>query len=117
MNWFVKITVVLKVAPPENELGREALDLITYAPLEEVVYFHAQTIPIVLEDVHARLPNLRALSFSVVSSPAAFPGLRLIEDGKIFPSPEHVLLSHVTMDRDDWSPLAIFLAHCMSSGN
>ena len=117
MNSFVKIAIFLKVEPPERELGRAALDLITYAPLEEVVYFHAQTIPIVLEDVHARLPNLRALSFSMVSFPAEFPGLRLIEDGKIFPSLEHVLLSNVAVDHHDWSPLATFLAYRMSSGN
>ena len=117
MNTFVSVTVVLSVVLDESVLEAAALDPITYAPLEDVVYFRAHMIPIALEDVHARLPNLRALSFHTVSFPAAFPGLRPIGDGKIFPSLQHVLLRDVSVDRDDWGPLRTFLASRMSSGN
>ena len=117
MNTSVKIIVFPEAAPPKGALETAALDLITCAPLEEVVYFRTDEIPIALEDVHTRLSNLRALSFNKVSFPAAFPGLRLIGDGKVFPSLEHVLLSHVTVYRKDWNPLKTLLACRMSSGN
>ena len=117
MNTSVKIIVFPEAAPPKGVLETAALDLITCTPLEEVVYFRTDEIPIALEDVHTRLSNLRVLSFNKVSFPAAFPGLRLIGDGKVFPSLEHILLSHVTVYRKDWNPLKTFLACRMSSGN
>ena len=52
-----------------------------------------------------------------MSFPETFSGLRLIGDGKVFPSLEYVLLDDVAAYRGDWSPLKTFLASHMSSGN
>ena len=62
INPFIRIAVVPEGRAPESALRRAALDLITYTPPEEVVYFHAYRVPVVMEDTRTRFPNLRALS-------------------------------------------------------
>ena len=117
INTFVVIAIVLNGTPPKSVLERAALDLVPCAPLEEVVYFHAQSNPAVMEDTHTQFPNLRALSFDATSLPTAFSNPNLIGDGRVFPSLEHVLLDHLVDNDGDWSPLVDFLACRVSSGN
>ena len=70
--------------------GRAALDLITYTPLEEIVYLSTYDNPATTVDTHIRFPNLRALSYDLISLPEAFPDPTLIADEKVFPSLEYV---------------------------
>ena len=115
-NPFVTIAMLLSGTPDRNMLGRAVLDLIAYAPLEEAVYLHACSNPII-EDTRTRFPNLRTLSFDKMFLSAAFPNPDLIVDRKILPSLEYVLLKDVVADEGDWTPLTTFLARRVSSGN
>ena len=117
IHMFIKIDIVLSGAPRKVVTERTALDLTTYTPREEVVYFRMSNSHYSKLDVYTRFPNLRALSFDMTSLPAAFPAPNLVGDGKILPSLEHVLLKDALVDGNDWSPLVTFLAHRMSSGN
>ena len=113
----VSVRVVLRGEPHRTLIERAALDLITYAPLEEADFFFAQNVPIVMEDIHTRLPNLRVLRFEAVLLRAAFPDPNLVESGEAFPSLEHLTLRHMVLDDGDWSPLVTFLACRVTSGN
>ena len=112
---FVTITVVLGDAA--HGTTRAALDLITYAPLEEAIYFHTYGIPIAAEGIHTRFPNLRELSLEAILMRTAFPDPNLIVGGEVLPSLEHLKLERVVLDGGDWSPLVTFLARRVSSGN
>ena len=114
---FFAITAVLRGTHHRTAIERAALDLITYAPLEEAVYFHTYSIPIVMEDVHTRFPNLRKLLFDAVPLRAVFPDPNLITGGEVLPSLEHISLERVVVDGGDWSPLVTFLARRVSSVN
>ena len=117
-NMFVEISTALNGSPLRNALERTVLDLITYAPLEEVIYLHVYNNPAITENTHTQFPNLRALVFNAVSLSTAFPGPNLIADRKVFPSLEYVMLKHVGPDRrGGWSPLKNFLARRVSLGN
>ena len=117
---FATITVVL----PDGTLRRDvmeraALDLISYAPRVGAVNIQARNIydPVTTEATYAQFPNLRALSFHMVSLTAVLPESTLLGDGKMFPSLEHISLGRLTLDDGDWSPLTTFLGRRMSSGN
>ena len=117
---FATITVVLPDGTPRGDvLERAALDLITYTPQVEAVYIQARRIhsPVTMEDTYAQFPNLRALSFDMVSLPAVFPKSTLLGDGKTLPSLVHVSLEHLAVDDGDWSPLVTFLTRRVSSGS
>ena len=62
---FVAITVVLPGAPRRTAKKRAALEFLAYAPLDEVIYFHMVGIPITMEGIRTRFPNLRTLSFEI----------------------------------------------------
>ena len=117
INTFVTINVVLGEAPHRTVVERAALDLVTYTPLEEVIYFHTYRIPVVTDGVHARFSNLRTLLFTVVPLRATFPDPNLVDTGRMFRSLEHLILEHVVVDNGDWSPLVTFLDRRVSSGN
>ena len=117
INTFVRITAGLKGSPHKSVLERAALDLIPCAPPEEVVYFLTHNNPAVMEDTHTRFPNLKALSFNSISLRKAFPNPKLIGDGNVFPSLEHLSLVDVFLGDGDWSPLVALLACRVSSGN
>ena len=115
-NAFVTIIVLLDGIRQENILKGATLDLITHIPREEVVHFGAYCTAIPTEGACTRFPNLRVLSFELMPLFAVFPD-PLIEDGKILPSLEHVLLKDVFENNGDWSPLLTFLGRRLSSGN
>ena len=117
MDMFAEICVLLNGTISESVLDRAVLDLITYAPPEEVVYLQTCCNPAAMEDTRAQFPSLRALSLESISLPAAFPNPKLIADGKVFPSLEHILLNKLIVDDGDWGPLVAFLDCRMSSGN
>ena len=115
MKAFTEITVELS-RPGESE--REAvLDIITYTPLEEVIYLRAADDPAFTKNTRSRFPNLRALSFYRTTLSAAFPKPDLTWDEGVFPSLEHVSLNDVDSDDGSWRPLVAFLARRASSGN
>ena len=116
-NTFISIAIVLKGTLPKDVVERTALELITYVPLDEVVYFRAYNNPATMEDTNTRFPNLWALSFNTMSLTTAFQNPNLIADGKVFPSLKYISLTSVNAGEGDWSPLTAFLAHRMSSGN
>ena len=113
---FVAITVAPNEILDGNALERATLDLITHIPREEVVHFQTYNNSIATGDACTQFPNLRALSFDSVPLPAAFTG-PLVEDGKILPSLEYVLLEEASVNDGDWSPLVEFLTCRVSSGN
>ena len=117
INAFVEIMVLRDDVPHKSALEEAALDLIAYAPPEEVVSLCTFNNPAATEDTHTQFPNLRALSFNTVSLPTVFPNPNLIGDGRIFPSLEHILLDHLDVNGGDWSSLVAFLACSLSSGN
>ena len=117
MDTFIGIVILLNGTPHKSMIERAAFDLITYTPLEEVIYFHTHSIPIAMEDTCIQFPNLRALSFNTIPLPAALPNPYLIADGKTFPSLEHISLDRVDVDSGDWTPLTTFLAYRVFSGN
>ena len=114
---FVEIAMLLEGAPQKSVIERAALDLITYVPLDEVVYLQAHKNPAAMEDTNTQFPNLRVLSLKTMSLHTAFPSPNLIADRKIFPSLEYISLESVEADRGDWSLLVAFLACRASSGN
>ena len=114
---FIEVAMPLEGAPHKRVIERAALDLITYVPLDEVVYLRAYDIPAAMEDTNTRFPNLRVLSFSNMSLTTAFQNPNLIADGKVFPSLKHISLKSVDVGQGDWSPLTAFLACRVSSGN
>ena len=114
---FVMVTMRLSTILDRNGLKRTALDLITHVPREEVVYLQARDNPIDMEDASTQFPNVRALALDTVPLSAAFPNPNLVGDGGVFPSLEDIFLQDVVVDDGDWSPLMIFLARRVSSGN
>jgi len=117
INKFVRVDVMLSGALHRDVLEGAVLDLTTYAPPEEVVHFQMSNQRAIRVDTHTQFPNIRALSFNNVSLPVAFPNPILIVEGKIFLSLEHVFLENMYVNDADWSILATFLAHRVSSGN
>ena len=117
INTFVMIRVVLGETPGGTVVERVAFDLLTYAPLEEAIYFHTYSIPIATEGIRTRFPKLRTLSFEAVPLRMAFPDCNLVESGEIFHSLEHLILERVVVDDGDWSPLVTFLVCRVSSEN
>ena len=113
----VWVRVVLRGEPHRTLTERAALNLITYVPLEEAVFFLARHIPIIMEDIHTRFPNLRELYFQAVLLRVAFPDPNPVKSGEAFPSLEHLTLERVVVDDGDWSPLLTFLACRVTSGN
>ena len=111
---FFELTMLLN---SKSRMIREraVLDLVACIPREEVVYFKAQSNPVITEDVWTQFPNVRALSYDCVPLSAAFPNLNLAVEGKRSPPLEHVLLEH--MNDEDLSPLLTFLASRVPSGN
>ena len=83
---FMGITVHLNDTPPKNVLEGAILDLIAYTPQEQVVYFRVHQKPLTVEDIHARLPNLRVLHFNEIPLIDAFPKPNLGWDEGILPS-------------------------------
>ena len=71
---------------------------------------------IATEGAYTQFPNLRALSFDFIPLSEAFPS-SLVEDGKILPSLECVLLEDMIVNDGHWSALIAFLACHLSSGN
>ena len=116
MNTFVTITIELD-QEPLRQLGKAILNLITYTPQEEVVYFLVCGKPVAMEDISIQLSNLRGLHFEKTPLTAAFPKSLLDRDGDIFPSLEYILLDSVVVDRGDWSPLTTFLDWRVSRGD
>ena len=118
---FVEINALLNTplvgAPRTNVLKRAALDLVTYTPLEEVVYFQAHNTPAVVEDIRTQFPRLKTLSFDAMCLSTAFPNPNPIADQKMFPSLERVILHRVVTGDSGWSPLVTFLTRRVSSGN
>ena len=103
--------------PPRDTVERAALDLTMYALPEEVIHFRMHNKVAARVETYTRFPNLRALSFTEISLPAAFPDPNLIGEGKIFPALEHIFLENMIVDYVGWSPLVTFLAHRLSSGS
>jgi len=111
---FFEITMLL-IGMSRTVRERAVLDLVACIPREEVVYFRARNSPVTTEGIWTRFPNIRALSFDGVPLSTVFPNLKLAMEGDVLPPLDHVLLEHV--NDDDWSPLMIFLASRVSSGN
>ncbi|KAF9653325.1 hypothetical protein BDM02DRAFT_3182863 [Thelephora ganbajun] len=117
MNKFVVIRIELNQMLPKDLLEEATLDLITHVPREEIVYFRAYGEPVAMEDMSVQLPYLRALHLVGTSLSAAFPKPTPDNDGKIFPSLQHITLDQVAVRRADWSPLTTFLTRRASSGS
>ncbi|KAF9653350.1 hypothetical protein BDM02DRAFT_3182879 [Thelephora ganbajun] len=117
MNKFVVIRIELNQMLPKDRVGEAILNLITHVPREEIVYFRAHGESIAMEDTLAHLPHLRALHLVGTSLSAAFPRPTLDNDGKIFPSLQHITLDKVIVGGADWSLLMIFLTRRASSGS
>ena len=113
---FFAITFPPNEMPDRSALEKATLDLITYIPREEVVDFRACNDSIATVDAWTQFPNLRGLSFDSVPLLTAFPS-PLVEDGKILPSLDYILLENVSVNGGDWSPLVAFLTCRLSSGN
>ena len=120
MTSFVDISIWLGQVVPSDILGRLSLDLITYSPREEIVYFRACRSFAAVENLRVQMPNLKALSLSRVLLYAAFltPDS---QDGsdvqEIPPSLEYLFLGRFVVNGYDWAPFVAFLFRHASSGN
>ena len=68
---FFGIVMLLEETLDKRAMEKAALDLASYAPLEEVIYLHTYENPAAMEGVNVRFPNLKALTFHVISLSAA----------------------------------------------
>ena len=101
-----------------KDLQQEAtLDLISYVPPEEVVYFSTFGDPVDMKDISVQLPHIRALYFNRATLHGALPKPTPDWNGMIFPSLRHVSLEEVVVRHEDWSPLITFLERRSTSGN
>ena len=114
---FIAIVMLFKWTPHKNAIEKAALDLTTYAPLEEVVYLHTHNNTAAMEDLNVRFQNLKTLTFHMVPLDTAFRNPNMIADRYTFPSLENISLGCVDVDTCGWSPLKTFLACRVSSGN
>ena len=64
--------------------------------------------PVAVEETYTQFPSLRALSSGLIPLSGAFLNPGPVEDGKVFPSLEHVCLGQVVLDGGDWNPLINF---------
>ena len=111
---FVEIIVEPNEAPRGEELDKTVLDLIAHVPREEIVFFETRGGRVAMGNVHARFPNLGALSFNATPLTAVFPNPN--PDG-VLASLRHVFLQNPVVNGGDWSPLMTFLSRRASSGN
>ena len=114
---FMVIDIELNQILPKELQEEVALDFISYAPREEIVYFSTYGDPVPMEEMAIQLPYLKALHFEGTTLHVAFPKPSLDWGGMVFPSLQHISLGQVIARRGDWSPLTTFLARRSSSGN
>jgi len=113
---FVEITMEL------DEISHDAweegvLGLIPYTPRDEIICFRLLGAPLSIQDISAKLPNLRALQFGAISLPPVFQEPNLDGNRKLLPYLQHIFAEQVAVGSDGWNLLAAFLAHRASSGN
>lgn len=102
---------------PRDIQEKVILNPIAHAPQEKIVCFQTWDNPVAMENVYARFPNLRTLSFERIPLSAMFPRLNLGGDEEILRSLQCVVLRNLVVDGGDWSPLTTFLTHRAFSGN
>ena len=117
MEAFMEVIIELDQVFPKDRLKEATLNLIAHAPREEVSYISAVNEPVVMADMSAQLPYLRALCFLGTPLHLAFPEPAPGMDGEIFPSLQHITLDRIFAPNGDWSRLITFLSRRASSGN
>ena len=120
MNSFASITLGIGGALPDDDLDRLTLDLISYTPREEIVYFRTHGSIEAAKDLRVQMPNLKALNLYSVPLSAVFPMLG--QDGShvhdVFPpSLQYLTLERPRLGIYNWIPLITFLSNRSSSGN
>ena len=98
-------------------MAKVFLNLVSYTPRDEVVYFRSWNEPAVMEDTSARFPKLKALHSGFMPLPAIFPGSNLDRNEGIPTSLKHIRLEQPVLEGCDWGPLTNYLACRSSSGN
>jgi len=120
MNSFVSIIIGVDQALPEDALDRLTLDLISYTPREDIVYFRACGSVEVAKDLRVQMPNLKALD--LYKAPLSTLFLMSDRDGshvheRFPPSLQYLYLEWPHLGTYGWIPLIAFLSHRSSSGN
>ena len=120
MTSFASIIVGIDQALPEDVLEKLTLDLVSFTPREEIVYFRACGIPEAVKDLRVQMPNLKALDLYRVPLAAVFPLPE--QDGspvheRTPPSLQYLLLERPDLGAYSWIPLLTFLSHRSTSGN
>ena len=114
---FVEVDIWPGRGFPRDLLQGVSLDLTTNIPREEILYFGVHLISIPAGAVFARFPRLRVLHFKRTPLHTTFPNPTSDRDGEVLPSLQHVILDHMAVPNDDWSPLTVFLTHHAAGGN
>ena len=104
----MEVVIELDQASPKDRLKEATLNLIAHAPREEVSYISLVNEPVVIADMSAQSPYLRALCFLGTPLHFAFPEPAPGMDGEIFPSLQHITLDRIFAPNDDWSRLITF---------
>ena len=118
VDTFVEIIMKMEMHQiPQDQLEREALDLIAHTPREEIVCFCLWGNPLAVRDMSAQFPNLRILHLGAVSLLPIFQEPNLDGNEKFLPSLQHIFAERVLAGDDRWGSLVTFLAHRASSGN
>jgi len=120
MNSFTSIIIGVDQALPGDAMDRLTLDLISYTPREEIVYFRACGSIEVAKDLRVQTPNLKALNLYKVPLSLVFPmpdpdGSHVHE--RFPPSLQYLHLERPHLGAYSWIPLIIFLSHRSSSGS
>ena len=120
MNSFASITIGVDQALPEDALDRLTLDLVSYTPRDEIVYFRACGGVEIAKDLRIQTPNLKALNLYKVPLSVVFPrpergGPSLHE--RFPPSLQYLHLERPHLSAYSWTPFLTFLSHRSSSGS
>jgi len=113
---FMKISIEFNQTLFDGRMVEMTLDLIAHVPREEIVYFRVCGKPPAMEEVSARLPNLRGLHFERTPISATFPKANIDGDGEIFRCLQYIYLDRAVVGGDGWRPLITFLLWRARSG-
>ena len=116
MDKVMALIIPLDQLPPTDPPGKVLLDLLAYIPQEDIVHFWGNSELVDIGGIYTQLPNLNKLHLNKIHLPAIFPGPNPSGNEGISLSLQTLVLRHLTVDDNDWSPLTTFLAYRTSSG-